>query len=157
MVTPHQPSRTLWHRGMLVDVVVDGSRTGGAYTVLDVRLVHGAGAQSHLHELEDQTLLVLEGELEVLLDEERSLVGAGHCVRLPRGVPHAYDARGAAVRFLCLCLPAGFERYVRTTGTAAAAGAAPGDAPPPGDLDPDDVAALRALAGVRDLGTSAVG
>ena len=149
--TPASPE-LVWHRGMLVDLVLDGARTGGAYTVLDVRIVRGAGADRHLHEREDQTLLVLEGELEVVVDGERSVVGPGHCARLPRGIPHAYDARTGEARFLCLCLPAGFERYVRSTGVAADQDATPATTPPPGDLEADDVAALRALAGIRDLG-----
>ena len=50
MPTTPAPPELLWHEGMLVDVALDGARTGGAYAVLDIRAARGTGSARHLHD-----------------------------------------------------------------------------------------------------------
>jgi quercetin dioxygenase-like cupin family protein len=140
MQTTRAPER-LWHRGMLVDVVLDGAGTGGAFAVLDVRAGAGAGTPRVLHEREDQCLLVLEGAVDVVVGGEARRLGPGRCAELPRDVPHGFTAAAGGARFLLTCVPAGFEAFVRAAGAGDAA-----DAP-----DEDDLVALRAVAGLREL------
>ena len=52
----------------------------------------GAGAPLHFHAEVDEVLIVLEGELEVRLGEERRRVGANHTIAIPAGTPHAFVA-----------------------------------------------------------------
>jgi mannose-6-phosphate isomerase-like protein (cupin superfamily) len=47
----------------------------------------------HLHDESDETVYVLEGEGDLLLDQEWRPVRAGMLVHVPRGVPHAYVNR----------------------------------------------------------------
>jgi quercetin dioxygenase-like cupin family protein len=57
---------------------------------------------------------VLEGELEVLVDENRFKAVAGSFVHLPKGVLHSYENVGTGpARFLTLMVPAGLERVLR--------------------------------------------
>ncbi len=139
-MTAPAPSSLLQHPGVATRVVVDGSGTDGTYALLELRAPAGSGAPLHLHEREDQLLVVLAGTLDVLVDGERTEVVAGSCHKLPRGVPHAYVAGPQGALFLSLCTPSGFEDLIL-------AALPEGDAAP----DPDDVAALMAAAGVRSL------
>ena len=112
---------------IFVEVRLDAAATAGALTVLDVTIPSGASAGFHRHTLEDETILVREGELVVVLDAGEETVRAGGHAFLARGVRHAFrneDAR--ATRAFFVCTPAGLEEFFRARergedGAAAAA------------------------------------
>jgi quercetin dioxygenase-like cupin family protein len=99
-----------------------------AVTVLDVTLEKGTGAPPHVHSREDETMVVLEGEVE--LDEATSrLLTPGDAGRVARGVRHRFANRvDGPARVLFVCTPGGLERFFReaaaaTTDAEAAAAA----------------------------------
>src|SRR3712207_2541952 len=100
------------HADPAMRVVAGREATGGAYTLLEVRADPGARTAAHRHEHEDQAILVLEGELTVLVDGVATPLGAGGQAFLPRGVPHRTDAGPDGARFLCICVPGGYEALV---------------------------------------------
>ncbi len=60
---------------------------------------------------------MLEGELEVLVGENKFKAGAGSFVHLPKGVLHSYQNVGTGpARLLTLMVPAGLERFVEEVG-----------------------------------------
>ena len=129
------------HQGRALRILIDGTRTDRTYTVVEVRTSPEAGPPPHVHAAEDEHLHVLEGELHVTLDEDEHVLRAGDELTLPRGVPHHVRAAGDEARYLAVCTPSGLETYLRATrddevGTG---------------MDPDDVAAHLASAGLRLL------
>lgn len=42
----------------------------------------------HIHDTQDEYILVLDGALDLLLDGQRHAAGVGDVVRMPRGIPH---------------------------------------------------------------------
>ena len=74
-------------------------------TVLYAEIEPGAGSSWHTHTKEDETVVVLEGEL-ALNDGDRHVV--------PRGRRHAFANEGnASVRMFFFCSPGGLERFFR--------------------------------------------
>jgi mannose-6-phosphate isomerase-like protein (cupin superfamily) len=71
-----------------------GKDQGIACVVSQAIVQPGAGAPLHLHNDDDEVLIVLEGTLDVRLGEERCLVEAGHTISIPAGVPHSFTAAG---------------------------------------------------------------
>lgn len=60
---------------------------------------------------------MLEGELEVLVGENKFKAGAGSFVHLPKGVLHSYQNVGTGpARLLTLMVPTGLERFVEEVG-----------------------------------------
>jgi mannose-6-phosphate isomerase-like protein (cupin superfamily) len=75
----------------------------------------GQGVESHRHEGEDDSFLVLEGTLSVTVGEDARDVqaGPGSFVLVPAGTPHAIVNSGTAdVRFLNVHAPSGFDRRI---------------------------------------------
>jgi mannose-6-phosphate isomerase-like protein (cupin superfamily) len=69
------------------------------------------GPEMHVHEGEDDSFYVLEGELTFLLEGAELVAGPGTFVLVPPGVAHTFANRGdAVVRFLNVHAPAGFDR-----------------------------------------------
>ena len=62
----------------------------------------------HVHHREDETFIVLEGEIEFNIGGQRIEAGPGTTVFGPRDVPHAYIVRKGPSRMLFLFTPAGF-------------------------------------------------
>ena len=82
-------------------------------TILGAELQPGAGSPWHTHTREDETIVVVSGEL-VVDDGERRVLTAGDARLLPRGVRHTFENQGDAVTRVCfVCAPGGLERFFR--------------------------------------------
>jgi quercetin dioxygenase-like cupin family protein len=106
-----------------VRFLVDGERTGGAFSLVEHPLPPRAlGAPLHTHHHEDEYSYVLEGRFGVQLGDEVLEAGPGDLLSKPRGVPHAFwNAGDTPGRLLELISPAGFEHYFRELAPLLAA------------------------------------
>ena len=69
------------------------------------------GPESHVHEAEDDSFFILEGELTFLLADDEVPASAGTFVLVPPGVEHTFANRtDQPVRMLNIHAPAGFDR-----------------------------------------------
>lgn len=94
-----------------------GEDTGGAYSLTDSMVPPQGDPPPHIHHREDEAFRVLEGELEVLVGENKFKAGAGSFGHLPKGVLHSYQNVGTGpARLLTLMVPAGLERFVEEVG-----------------------------------------
>jgi quercetin dioxygenase-like cupin family protein len=131
----------VWFLGALSQLRVTGDQTGGALAVADHLARRGNASPVHVHDRDDETFFVLDGELRVLVGEEEHTAGPGTAAVLPRRVSHAYVVTSATARFLTLHTPAGFEQFATEVGEPAQALTLP---PPP--AGPPDSAALAQAA-----------
>lgn len=54
----------------------------------------GTMVPPHIHPTQDEFIYMLEGRLDLLLDDEPTFAEPGDLVRLPRGVPHGIFSNG---------------------------------------------------------------
>lgn len=109
-----QDGETLNVLGEIVRIKLDGSATGGAWSLSEVEAQPNNGPPPHVHSREDETFYVLEGDFEFLAGDQKIRVGAGATVFAPRNVPHTYANVGTAPgRLLVILSPAGFEGFFR--------------------------------------------
>lgn len=92
----------IWFLGALSQLRVTGDQTGGALAVADHLARRGNASPVHVHDRDDETFFVLDGELRVLVGEEEPTAGPGTAAVLPRRVSHAYVVTSATARFLTL-------------------------------------------------------
>jgi quercetin dioxygenase-like cupin family protein len=120
--------------------LVRGEETDGRFTALENVIPPGQGPPLHLHDAEDESWYVLEGELEFQLGDDVHRTPVGSFVFVPRGTPHCFVNVGdAPARILVLFNPAGMERFFAAFATL--------DAP-----DPAAFARLGDPVGMRVLG-----
>ena len=131
----------VWFLGALSQLRVTGEQTGGAFALADHLARRGNASPVHVHDRDDETFVVLDGELRVFVGDGEHTAGPGTVAVLPRCVRHAYVVTSATARFLTLHTPAGFEQFATEVGEPAQALALP---PPP--AGPPDFAALTQAA-----------
>jgi quercetin dioxygenase-like cupin family protein len=101
-------------------ICLSGADTGGAYCLLEVNLASGIGVPRHTHTREDEAYFALAGELEVIVGDEKFVLGAGDTLMAPRGIPHQLRNCGDVENhYLLVFSPAGFEDFVKTTALPA--------------------------------------
>ena len=72
------------------------------------------GPPLHVHDMEDEIVIALEGELTYAVGEQSGILGAGGLLWFPRAVPHAIaNHSGTKCRFLTIVTPAGIEALFR--------------------------------------------
>ena len=139
----------IWFLGALSQVRVSGAHTGGAFALADHLARRGNASPVHVHDRDDETFFVLDGELRVFAGEEEHTAGPGTVAVLPRRLRHAYVVTSATARFLTLHTPAGFEQFAAEAGDPAQALTLP--PPPAGPPDFDALAQAAARHGISIL------
>ena len=113
----------LLHLGLVGDtytITVAGKDTNDRFCVIDMHIPPGGGPGPHRHDFEE-TFLLLEGEVEVTFRGEKHVVRQGYTVNVPSNSPHQFhNASLSPARMICICSPAGNERFFMEVGVPVA-------------------------------------
>jgi quercetin dioxygenase-like cupin family protein len=130
-IPPDNPKRNLTlvqpdslpHIGLVGDtytITVTGEDTDGRFCAIDMHIPPGGGPPPHRHDFEE-TFILLEGEMEAIFRGKKSTLRAGQTVNIPANAPHQFhNASLEPVRMLCICSPAGQEKFFMEVGVPVA-------------------------------------
>jgi quercetin dioxygenase-like cupin family protein len=133
-IPPDDPNRTLTlsspnedrklqHVGLVGDtytITVSGNDTNQRFCVIDMHIPPGGGPGPHRHDFEE-TFILLEGEIEVTFRGKKATVRAGDTVNVPSNAPHQFhNASSRPARMICICSPAGMDRFFIEVGVPVA-------------------------------------
>lgn len=130
-VPPDDPQRDLTltqpdnlpHIGLVGDtytVTITGDDTAGRFCVIDMHIPPGGGPPPHRHDFEE-TFILLEGEMEVKFRGKKLIARSGDTVHVPSNAPHQFhNLSDRPVRMLCICSPAGQEKFFAEVGVPVA-------------------------------------
>jgi quercetin dioxygenase-like cupin family protein len=126
----------VWWKSGRITVKAGGAETGHAFSQIETDDPRGSGPPLHLHHNEDETFYILEGEVTVLVGDERIDLKAGDYVFAPRGIAHAYVVRSERARMLVTASPGGVEQFFVRHGVPVTGPQPPTDAvmPPMDEL-----------------------
>jgi quercetin dioxygenase-like cupin family protein len=112
-------------------IKASASQTGGLFGLVEMRLPPGGHSPPlHVHNVEDESFWILEGELTVRCGDSTFKAGPGSFVYTPRGVPHAFKVEGdTPPRFLVLFVPGGGEGFFIDGGRPAEGPGLPPETP----------------------------
>lgn len=115
--------QNLQHVGLVGDtytITVSGEDTKGRFCVIDMHIPPGGGPPPHRHDFEE-TFILLEGEMEATFRGKKSVVHAGDTINIPANSPHRFHNTSIKpVRMICICSPAGQERFFTEVGVPVA-------------------------------------
>ena len=111
--------------GNTYTILLTGDDTAGRYCLIDMHVPPGGGPPPRRHDIEEM-FSVLEGEVEFTFRGAASVARAGETVNVPANAPHSFrNVAGRPARMLCLCAPAGQERFFVAVGDPVASRTAP--------------------------------
>jgi mannose-6-phosphate isomerase-like protein (cupin superfamily) len=116
---------------------VDAAETNGVYAFVEIVSDPGDGTAMHVHQNEDEHIIVLEGTARMAIGDNVFDAEAGKMVTLPRKIPHAWGNRSnSPLRIAVIAFPGGCEEALRAIARGGEA----------------DLAALAAKIGVSVVG-----
>jgi quercetin dioxygenase-like cupin family protein len=77
-----------WFLNTLHVLLATSQSTRGAYSLIHLTATPGFASPYHLHHMEDEAFYVLDGEFTFFCGGEKTVLGPGGYIFLPRGVPH---------------------------------------------------------------------
>jgi quercetin dioxygenase-like cupin family protein len=129
--------------GERFSVRIPASATNGSYSVTEILSSPGDSTPVHLHEKEDEHILVVQGTARVLCGDKTFDAAAGTVVSLARGIPHAWgNPTDTPLRLVITATPGGVEEVLRLLATSG---------------DQLDLVALADKYGVRLIGPPLLG
>jgi mannose-6-phosphate isomerase-like protein (cupin superfamily) len=103
--------KTIQVPGHLITYKAMKEDTGGAYSLLEA-IVMGGGPPQHIHKAEEEAFYVLEGEVNIQIEDQTIRGAAGSFVLIPRGTVHTFwNAGSTPAKLLGIVSPPGFEQF----------------------------------------------
>lgn len=103
--------------GIPLVIRLHGRDTNGTVSVVESHDVPGGGPPPHIHQREDETFQILEGEYEWTVGDKKFVAQKGDTIFAPRGIPHTYRYLGQTPgRLMGIITPAGFEGFFQEIG-----------------------------------------
>ena len=151
LIRTHEEGDLLWFNQSLLTFKARSDETDGAFLLFEMLAPRGKSTPLHVHDEEDESFYVLEGELLAHVEGREVTAPAGTFISFPRGTPHAFTVTSERARFLTLFTPGGpaTEAFFRDAGEPAPRA----ELPPAGPPDIERIAAAAETNGsVRLLG-----
>ena len=137
-----------WMTGRLT-VKASGAETGDAFAQFLTDDPRGTAPPLHVHHNEDETFYIVDGEVTVLVGDERIDLRTGDYCFAPRGIRHTWIVRSERARMLVTISPSGTEQLFVSLGVPVT-----GSEPPTETVKPPmpEVVRLFAAHGTEILG-----
>jgi quercetin dioxygenase-like cupin family protein len=95
-----------WFLNALDIVKATSESTGGAFAMIHHTAPSGHATPYHLHHIEDEAFYVLDGEFTFICGGEKTVLGPGGYIFMPRNIPHGIRCSGSAPStLLVLAMP----------------------------------------------------
>ncbi len=130
-----------WYIGHLMSLLVNSKQTGGRYSLLRATERRGLEPPPHTHTKEDETFLILDGEVTYTVGNQTFEAKKGDTMFLPRNIQHSFKIKTEKLETMILLTPGGFENYFLEMSEPAAEVQLP-----PMPKGPPDVARIIATA-----------
>jgi len=122
--------------GDLYRFLATGEETDGKYATFEAIVPPGSGPPPHIHSREEESFLVLEGEMTFQLDEDRFVAGEGTFLNMPVGSLHCFrNESDKTAKLLISVAPAGLENMFFEVGQPLADDAEMAPSPSKADIE----------------------
>lgn len=87
-------------------------QTGGTFYVCETTFGPGRGTPLHIHHFEDEVVHVMEGRIDIRLDNNTLQAPVGGVIHLPKKIPHAWhNSLDIPLKIMVYAIPGGLEGY----------------------------------------------
>lgn len=106
-----------WLSGDFYRILTTGEETGGKYAVLEITSPPQGGPPLHLHRTKDESIYVIDGDVQFQYGDERISASKGFSINLKKNVPHTFKNIGNRnCKMIVVVAPAGLEGFFNEVG-----------------------------------------
>ena len=139
--------RTIAVVGDIYRFLATGDETDGMYAMFEAIVPPGGGPPPHVHSREEESFLILEGEITFTVGDERIVATAGTFANMPVGSLHSFkNDTDKSARMIISVVPAGLEKMFLEVGVPVKLGDQP---PPPSKAEIEKLLAVAPKYGVE--------
>ena len=92
------------------NIKLTGKDTNGQFTLIEQNNQPGVGIPPHVQENEDEVFQVIEGQVEISIGEQTTILHSGDLIFCPKGIPHSWKVVGEGnAKAMLSIFPAGLE------------------------------------------------
>jgi quercetin dioxygenase-like cupin family protein len=136
----------LWFTTARLTIHLSQENNADGLTLIEHHMAKGFVVPLHVHNDEDESFYVLEGEVRMQINDEVRLLTPGMASSVPGGTPHSFRVVSSEARFLSITTGP-FEAMIRSLGRPAASEGLPPQTAP----TDDEVAALVAACAAHGI------
>lgn len=94
-------------------------QTVGGFYLFESEFEPETGNNLHVHRYEDEVIYVIQGSIEIRLDNKKLQASAGGIAHLPKNISHAlYNPLKTPLKILAMAIPDGMVYFFDELGTA---------------------------------------
>lgn len=101
--------RSHWYGTNLLTIITSASETNGAFSLVKNVMRKGFEPPLHVHTREDESNLIMKGEILFTVGDKTIHAKAGDYIHLPKNVPHTFKLLTDTAETLLVITPGGFE------------------------------------------------
>ena len=101
--------RSRWFGPNLLTFLTTSEETSGAFSLIKNVMQKGFETPLHVHTREDESHVLLDGEIHYQIGDQTICAKQGDYVYMPKGVPHNFTLISHTAIILLLITPGGFE------------------------------------------------
>lgn len=94
----------------LLTFLATSEETKGAFSLIKFKLRKGYEPPLHIHTREEESIIILDGEILYQIGDQRFHAKAGDYIHLPRLIPHTFKLGSDTATLLLTITPGGLER-----------------------------------------------
>jgi quercetin dioxygenase-like cupin family protein len=114
VVAPGEGDTGMLVPGVGVQFKIDAEDVSGSIAVVEHPFDVGALVPPHVHLLEDEVSIVIEGKIGFRSEDNEAVLSTGGYIVKPRGEVHAmWNAGDVPARMIEIITPAGFDKFFR--------------------------------------------
>lgn len=114
--TPVDTGPSFWGPNDRYTFLVTGAQSDGAYFIMEADVPPGGGPPPHIHHREQESFYLLDGTLEIQMEDKVVQASKGDFVHIARGTVHGFRNTGSATaRMLVIFSPGGIEGFFEDT------------------------------------------
>lgn len=102
-----------WMYNTLWILLIEGSQTGGSYSLIEQWMRGGTVVQPHVHNFNDEWFYVIEGTLDLVIDGKEIHGAEGNNIWIPRGTVHEFSVSSPVCHVLNGYTPGGVEQSIK--------------------------------------------
>jgi quercetin dioxygenase-like cupin family protein len=119
MLANRNKENSWWYIGHLMSLLVTSKQTDGRYALLRATERRGLEPPPHTHTKEDETFLILRGEVQYTVGKQTFNAKEGDVMFLPKNIQHSFKIQTEELETLILLTPGGLEHYFVEMSTPA--------------------------------------